>query len=213
MADKTTVALIDDDDAVLDSLQLYLRRRGLTATCFPSAPDFLAALDAGSDFDCVVCDVKMTRMTGLQLQRILTERGGLLPLILITGHGDIDMAVSAIKAGASDFIEKPIDNRRLADGIVEAVGRKRDTLADEREAAALGKRYAELSERQQQVMSLATQGFSNKEIAAQLGISPRTVEHYRESAMERMQAGSLAELVHMAVRLKVHTGPRKDNTA
>jgi len=141
-------------------------------------------------------------MTGLALQRALAQRACLLPIIIVTGHGDIDMAVSAIKAGAFDFIEKPIDDRRLVTSISEAVRRSRDKIASERELADLERRYAELSERQRQVMDFATQGLSNKEIAARLGISPRTVEHYRESAMERMQAGRLAELVYMAVRLR-----------
>ena len=112
------------------------------------------------------------------------------------------MAVSAIKAGAFDFIEKPIDDRRLVASIGEAIRRRKDKMADERELVDLQRRYTELSDRQRQVMDLAIQGLSNKEIAARLGISPRTVEHYRESAMQRMQASRLAELVYMAVRLK-----------
>jgi RNA polymerase sigma factor (sigma-70 family) len=146
----------------------------------------------------------MPGMTGVQLQGALARLTPSLPLIIITGHGDVDMAVSTIKAGAFDFIEKPIDDRRLASSIGEAVARNRDKLKEDRELAGLSKRYAELSERQRQVMELAIQGQSNKEIAAQLGISPRTVEHYRESAMERMQATRFAELIQMAMRLKSH---------
>ena len=204
MPDKVTVALIDDDDAILDSLQNYLRRRGFTVTCYRAAKPFLTALDAGQLFDCVVSDVRMPGMTGVELQQVLARRMPNLPLIVITGHGDIDMAVSTIKAGAFDFIEKPIDDRRLASSISEAVTRNKDKLEEDRQLAELGKRYAELSERQRQVMDLAIQGQSNKEIAAQLGISPRTVEHYRESAMERMQASRFAELIQMAMRLKSH---------
>jgi two-component system response regulator FixJ len=204
MPDKITVALIDDDDAILDSLQNYLRRRGLAVTCFRAAKPFLDELEAGGLFDCVVSDVRMPGMSGVELQVALARRMPSLPLIIITGHGDIDMAVSTIKAGAFDFIEKPIDDRRLASSIGEAVTRNRDKLEEDRQLAELGKRYAELSERQRQVMDLAIQGQSNKEIAAQLGISPRTVEHYRESAMERMQANRFAELIQMAMRLKSH---------
>ena len=202
MVERLSIALIDDDEAILDSVQLYLGRRGFAVSCFRAAKPLLDALDAGSEFDCVVTDVKMPGMSGLALQRALSQRACLLPVIIITGHGDIDMAVSAIKAGASDFIEKPIDDRRLVTSIGEAVRRSRDKMATERELVDLQKRYAELSERQRQVMDLAIQGLSNKEIAARLGISPRTVEHYRESAMERMQASRLAELVYMAVRLR-----------
>ena len=202
MAERPSVALIDDDEAILDSVQHYLRRRGFSVSCFRAAKPLLDALDAGTEFDCVVTDVRMPGISGLALQQALAQRACLLPVIMITGHGDIDMAVSAIKAGAFDFIEKPIDDRRLVASINEAIRRTKDKMADERELVDLQARYAELSDRQRQVMDLAIQGFSNKEIAARLGISPRTVEHYRESAMERMQATRLAELVYMAVRLK-----------
>jgi len=202
MAEKAKVALIDDDEPILDSLQLYLRRRGFAVSCFQSGAAFLEALTTGSQFQCVVTDVRMPRMTGLELQRVLTERCRSLPLIVITGHGDIAMAVTAVKAGAFDFIEKPIDERRLAGSIHGAIEANRGVLAGERQLAELEKRFADLSERQRQVVELAVQGLSNKEIGLQLGISPRTVEHYRESAMERMQATRFAELIQMVVRLK-----------
>lgn len=201
MPEKAKVALIDDDEAVLDSLQLYLRRRGFLVSCFASGAEFLHALDTGSDFQCIVTDVRMPRMTGLELQHILVERTRSLPLIIITGHGDIAMAVTAVKAGAYDFIEKPIDERRLAASIHEAIESNRDAIADDKQYAELQKRFADLSERQRQVVNLAVQGLSNKEIGLQLGISPRTVEHYRESAMERMQATRFAELIQMVVKL------------
>jgi two-component system, LuxR family, response regulator FixJ len=208
MADILNVALIDDDEAILDSLQLYLRRKSFAVSCYRSAKSFLDALDAGAAFDCIVSDVKMPGFSGLDLQRSLGNRSERIPLVLITAHGDVDMAVSTIKAGAYDFIEKPVDGRRLAASVSEAVKWSRERLVDERQIAILRRRFGELSERQQQVVSLAVQGLSNKEIAARLSLSPRTVEHYRESAMERMQAGSLAELVHMAVRLKILRPPR-----
>ena len=210
MTKQLAIALVDDEEAILDSVQVYLRRRGFAVTCFRAAKPLLDALDAGSEFDCVVTDVRMPGMSGLELQQALAQRACLLPVIMITGHGDIGMAVSAIKTGAFDFIEKPIDDRRLLTSIGEAVKRSRDKMTDERELVDLQKRYAELSERQRQVMDLAIQGLSNKEIAARLGISPRTVEHYRESAMERMQAHRLAQLVYMAVRLKRHATADRD---
>jgi two-component system response regulator FixJ len=206
MAERLSIALIDDDDAILDSLQLYLGRRGVAVSCFRSTAPFLDALGSGTAFDCVVTDVKMPGMSGVALQRALAQRVPVLPVILITGHGDVDMAVSAIKAGAFDLIEKPVDDRRLLSSISEAVRRSRETMQDARELAVLQERYAQLSERQRQVMELAVEGFSNKEIAARLGISPRTAEHYREMAMERMQASGLAELVYMAVRLRGQAG-------
>ena len=209
MAEKSKVALVDDDDAILNSVQLYLGRRGFAVSCFRGAKQLLDALDAGAEFACLVTDVRMPGITGMELQSLLAQRACKIPLIIITGHGDIAMAVSAVKAGAFDFIEKPIDDRRLAASIGEAIKQSRDKVADQRELAELAKRYAELSDRQRQVMEFAIQGLSNKEIALQLNISPRTVEHYRELAMERMQASRLAEFIHMAVRLKSHLAFRK----
>jgi two-component system response regulator FixJ len=208
MPEKPHVALIDDDAAILDSLQLHLARRGFAVSCFRAARPMLEALEAGCEFDCVVTDVRMPGTSGLALRSALGRRAPSVPVIIITGHGDVDMAVSSLKAGAFDFIEKPIDGRRLVASINEAISRSRDKLADERELAELERRYAGLSERQRQVMDLAIQGLSNKEIGARLEISPRTVEHYRESAMERMQARRLAELVYMALRLKGQGGAR-----
>ena len=206
--EQAKVALIDDDEPILDSLQLYLRRKGFDVSCFKSARAFLEALETESEFRCVVTDVRMPKMTGLELQQVLRERCQSLPMIMITGHGDIAMAVSAVKAGAFDFIEKPIDERRLAESISKAIERNRDAVADQRQIAELSKRFADLSERQRQVVELAIQGMSNKEIGLQLGISPRTVEHYRESAMERMQATRFAELIQMVVRLKANKPQR-----
>jgi two-component system response regulator FixJ len=203
MTDSIRVALIDDDGDVLDALASFLDHRGLSVIAFPAAQPFLAALAEGAAFDCIVSDVRMPEMSGLELQRLLNGMTGAPPLILITGHGDIDMAVTALKAGAADFIEKPTDDERLLASIRTAVTRNRELARDQSELAAIRRRYEQLSERQREVMGLAIRGMSNKEIAAQLGISPRTVEHYREWAMERMQAGNFAELVQMAALLKL----------
>jgi two-component system response regulator FixJ len=203
MSDRISVALIDDDGAVLDALASFLLRRGVSVTTFASARAFIDALETGGRFDCVVTDVRMPDMSGLELQRLLNGRPGSPPLIVITGHGDVDMAVTALKAGAVDFIEKPTDDERLLASIKTAVSRSRETERDEAELSAIAKRYEQLSERQREVMGLAIRGLSNKEIAMKLGISPRTVEHYREWAMERMQAGNFAELVQMAAQLKL----------
>jgi two-component system response regulator FixJ len=207
MSDKIIVALIDDDGAVLDALSSFLQRRGLAVTSYTASRAFLDAVDAGDRFDCIVTDVRMPDLSGLELQRHLNGTPGAPPLIIITGHGDVDMAVSAIKAGAADFIEKPTDDERLLASIRTAVSRRREVERDEAELAKIARRYEQLSDRQREVMRLAIRGLSNKEIAAQLGISPRTVEHYREWAMERMQAGNFAELVQMAAQLKL-TGER-----
>jgi two-component system response regulator FixJ len=203
MSETIRVALIDDDDDVLDALASFLEHRGLSVTSYSASRPLIEAVDLGEGFDCIVSDVRMPEMSGLELQRLLNGMMSSPPLILITGHGDIDMAVSALKAGAADFIEKPTDDERLLASIRSAVSRNRETLREQAELAVLRQRYEQLSDRQREVMGLAISGLSNKEVAAQLGISPRTVEHYREWAMERMQANNFAELVQMAAQLKL----------
>jgi len=193
------VALIDDDEAVLDSLRLYLEHKRVDVACYPSADAFLGAGAGGEGFDCVVADVRMPGTSGLDLVRRI---GRAVPIVLITGHGDVDMAVQAIKLGAFDFIEKPFDESRLLAAIESAVaqaGVRQDSPA---EIAEWRERAAGLSERQRQVMDLAAAGLSNKEIGQRLGISGRTVEIHRAWMMERMGARNLAELVRMSMRLK-----------
>lgn len=195
------VYLIDDDAAVLDALGLYLETKGFIVQRFRDA-DAVAALDLDRQANqCIVSDVRMQGMSGLELMAVLKRRGITVPLILITGHGDIDMAVSAIKAGAHDFLEKPFDERRLVASIEEAVAAFRQRQSATHEADGLRARHDELSERQQQVMAMAAKGLTNKEIGATLGISPRTVEIYRARVMERMGARTLADLVRIALAI------------
>ncbi len=194
------VALIDDDPAVLDSLKLYLERQGIAVTCFASADAFTAGEDEG--LDCVVADVRMPGLSGLDLVRRFAAAGRSTPVILITGHGDIDMAVAAIKLGAFDFIEKPFDESRLLEAIRNATGEARQKQAAVAEFADLRAQFDGLTERQRQVLELAVEGHSNKEIAGRLGISFRTVEIHRAWMMERMGARNLAELVRMEMQIK-----------
>lgn len=194
------IALIDDDPAVLDSLKLYLERQGSTVACFVSADAFLGAKDEG--FDCVVSDVRMPGLSGLDLVRDFTAEGRITPVILITGHGDVDMAVAALKLGAFDFIEKPFDESRLLDAVHNATGVVRQKQAASAELTDLRGRFESLTERQRQVLELAVDGLSNKEIADRLGISFRTVEVHRAWMMERMGARNLAELVRMEMLLQ-----------
>ena len=195
-----TVALIEDDEAVLHSLQLLLERRGIAVRCFPSAELFLASLPVDVPA-CVVTDVRMPGLSGLDLQRELKRLGVGVPVILITGHGDIAMAVTAIKDGAADFIEKPFDDERLVQSLAQAMAAERELRSEAAERSELAARVAELSPRQREVMYLVAEGLSNKQIALQLGISPRTVENYRAWAMERMGASNLADLVRKVLIL------------
>jgi two-component system, LuxR family, response regulator FixJ len=200
--DKVAIALIEDDEPIRDSLQMYLQMKGLGVTGFDRLESCLAALDDGLKVECFVSDVRLPGRSGLELQGELKLRHLTAPVILITGHGDIDMAVTALKAGAYDFIEKPCDERRLIASVNEAVSQSRVLQSETDEVSELQRRLASLSARQRQVMELAAEGLGNKEIAARLEISPRTVEMYRAWVMEKMGAHNLAELVRIAMRLE-----------
>jgi len=202
MTDPIHLALIDDDEAVLDALRHYFARRNIRTSCFQLANDLLAAIDQGGRFDCIVSDIRMPVMSGLDLAHRLNERGVTWPMILITGHGDIDMAVAAIKSGAFDFIEKPFDEARLLASIQQAVSEKRQDESDAAELEQLATRFNALSSRQRQVMELVAAGLSSKEIGSQLNISPKTVEHHRAWLMERVGARNVAELVRMAMKIQ-----------
>ena len=194
------IALIEDDEAVLRSLSLLLESKGVAVRAYASAESFLADAEAGPP-QCVVTDIRMPGMSGLELQRELKARDAAVPMILITGHGDIAMAVQAIKQGAFDFIEKPFDDERLIASIAEAVERGQRARVEQNEREQLEARVADLSPRQVEVMHLVADGFSNKEIALKLDISPRTVENYRAWVMEKMGAGNLADLVRKVIAL------------
>jgi RNA polymerase sigma factor (sigma-70 family) len=202
MTDRVNIALIDDDSAVLDSLALYLARQEIVASCFSNAEAFLTAIDNASQFDCVVSDVRMPGASGLDLVRHLTKRTFCRPIILITGHGDIDMAVSAIKIGAFDFIEKPFDEARLLASIRNALEQNRRRMNDTAELEQLQTRFNSLSVRQREVLELAAAGLSSKEIGRRLGISPKTVENHRAWVMERLGTRNLAELVRAAMTIQ-----------
>jgi two-component system response regulator FixJ len=202
MAEKIRLALIDDDAAVLDSLRLYLERNGVVVSGFSTADAFLAILGNAGSVDCIVADVRMPGLSGIDLVREMADRRNRPPIILITAHGDVDMAVSAIKQGAFGFIEKPFDEARLLESIRAAAGQAIPAQAPaDRDLDELKERALGLTDRQRQVMELAAAGLSNKEIALRLGISPRTVENHRAWMMERMGARNLAELIRLVTRL------------
>jgi len=201
MSDGIHIALIDDDPAVLDSLRLYLGLNGVTTSCFSAAEDFLATTKIRTSFDCVVADVRMPGLSGIDLVRQMASLGNPIPIILITAHGEVEMAVGAIKFGAFDFISKPFDEKRLLKSILEAVSPAPKTGDDSADLTELRARADSLTDRQREVMQLAATGLSNKEIALRLRISHRTVENHRAWVMERMQARNLAELVRKMIKL------------
>ena len=191
-----TITLIEDDAAVLDSLRTLLELRGMAVQCFTSVEAFLASeRDHERKSACIVSDVRLPGRSGLDLQRALKESGSQIPVILITGHGDIPMAVAAMRDGAYDFLEKPYDADRLIASIQNALTAQQRLGSREEEKRLLMERMAELSPRQKEVMLLVAEGLSNKQIAAQLRISPRTVENYRAWVMERLGASNIADLV------------------
>jgi len=204
MPDRLHVALIDDDAAVLDALRYYLARQSIRTSTFQAARDFLEALDRHEQFDCVVSDVRMPGMSGLDLMKHLNERGYAGPVILITGHGDVDMAVGAIKNGAFDFIEKPFDEARLLTSIRQGAERMRQNKSEAAEIDELQSRFDSLSARQREVMELAVAGLSSKEIGIRLNISPKTVENHRAWVMERIGARNVADLIRKAMKVRSH---------
>lgn len=200
-----TIALIEDDAAILRSLALLLEGRGMMVRCYASVEEFLANSSMGA-LGCVVSDIRMPGLSGLDLQHELKRRDTALPVILITGHGDIGMAVKAIKEGAFDFIEKPFDDELLIASIENAVRSGERQRVKLGEHAELRARMTELSPRQLEVMQMVVEGLSSKEIAIRLAISPRTVENYRAWVMEKMSASNLADLVRKVLSLQNDAG-------
>ncbi len=202
--DLSLVHIIDDDDAVRDSLALLLDSAGIAVRTYASASDFLA-LAPGLAAGCVLTDVRMPDLDGLALQRRLTEVGVTLPVIVMTGHADVPIAVAALKAGALDFLEKPFDDDRLLGAVRTALTASRDARRHAAAAARIAARLASLTPREREVLDLLVAGNPNKTIAHDLGASPRTVEVHRARVMDKMGARSLAELVRMVVAVAPET--------
>jgi len=200
MPDAPTVFVVDDDEAVRDALRLLIASVGLAVETFATAGELLAAVDAQTR-GCLVLDVRMPGMSGLELQERLSAMGAVLPIIFITGHGDVPMAVRAMKAGALDFLLKPFHDQNLLDRIHQALDRDRDEVRELERRAALRERAATLTPREREVLDAVVAGHANKVIAGRLGLSQRTVEIHRAKVMEKMQASSLADLVRMSLRL------------
>jgi two-component system, LuxR family, response regulator FixJ len=202
MPDKT-VFVIDDDSAVRRGLRFLLRSAGYTVEAFPSALSFLQGYDPRQG-GCLLLDVQMPQMTGLELQQQLNVRGWRIPVIFITGHGTVSLAIAAIKAGAFDFIEKPLREEMLLDCVERSLHRN-DAAHEERlQRAQLEARAALLTSREREVLELVAAGEPSKIIARHLGISFRTVELHRAHIIEKLQARSLSDLIRMAIIIKTH---------
>lgn len=192
------VFVVDDDEAVRNSLRLLLKSMGMPAVIHGSAEEFLANYDPDQP-GCIVLDVRMPGMSGPELQEELNRRGAIIPVIFVTGHGDVPMAVEAMQHGAVDFLQKPFSDKELTDRIQRALAadrRNRDLLGEKEQIRA---RLAMLTRRERQVLELVTRGKSNKVIAGDLGVSQRTVEIHRAHLTEKMRATSLAHLVRMTM--------------
>ena len=197
------VFVVDDDPSVQRSICRLLRTAGLSAQTFSSPKEFLDGEVPAGATGCVVLDVRMPGMSGLDLQEELQRRGVRLPIVFITGHGTIPMSVRAMKQGALDFLEKPFNSETLIEAIRRAIGRSQETATEEHERRDLEKKFESLAPRQREVFQRVVTGKLNKQIALELGIVEKTVKLHRARVMKKMQAGSLAELVQLAERLNL----------
>jgi len=202
MEQKARVYVIDDDAAMRDSLEFLLDSSGFDVTLFESAQHFLDALP-GLAFGCIVSDVRMPGIDGIELLKHMKAAGSRFPILIMTGHGDVPLAVEAMKLGAVDFLEKPFEDERLTTMIESAARQAEPAAKTEAATQEIVARVASLSPRERQVMDGLTAGLSNKLIAREYDISPRTIEVYRANVMTKMSANSLSELVRLAMRAGV----------
>jgi len=192
------VYIIDDDDAVRDAMSMFFETEDMLHETFASAEQFLQAFD-GTQQGCLVVDIRMQGLSGLELQTELNHLKSILPIIFITGHGDLPMAVEAMRQGAIDFLRKPIDEASLLGRIEQAFDRERQLRETDKEKLDTRSKLNALTERERQVYALVTAGITNKVIALELGISERTVEVHRSSVMRKMDASTIAELIRMQI--------------
>ena len=195
---KGTVHVVDDDEAVRDSLQWLLEGKDYRVRCFDSAESFLSRFDA-REVACVLADIRMNGMSGLELQDKLIERKSPLPIVFITGHGDVPMAVSSMKKGAMDFIEKPFKEEELVSLVERMLEKARVSFSQHLEAASRDALLSRLTAREAQVLERIVAGLLNKQIADDLGISIKTVEAHRANIMEKLNANTVADLLKTAL--------------
>jgi FixJ family two-component response regulator len=209
MPESSTVFLVDDDPSVRRALTRLIKSAGYTVQAFASARDFLAYWRATDEVPaCLVLDVRMPGLSGLDLQHELQAAHTLLPIIFVTGHGDIPMSVKAMKEGAVDFLPKPVKGKDLLRAIDQALARANHDYAERRELEDIHRRVKSLTPREREVMSFAVRGFLNKQIAFELGTVEKTVKVHRARVMEKMEVQSFAELVRISERVSV---PGKQN--
>jgi two-component system, LuxR family, response regulator FixJ len=200
MKKNPIVMVVDDDAGIRNAMRILLKSVGIEATLYASAQEFLAAYQP-SQPGCLVLDIRMPGMSGLELQQQLNLRGAVVPVIFMTGHGDIPMAVEAMQHGAFDFLQKPFRDQDLLDRIQRAIARDAERRESLGEHTRIKSHLESLTAREREVLDLMVKGKQNKQIAQDLGVSPRTIEIHRARVMEKMEAHSVAELVRMMLDL------------
>ncbi len=203
-SERIRIAIIEDDDSVRQALSFQLRTAGFEVDSYSSAEGLLEASDA-KKFDCVVADVYLPKMNGLQLQEELNSTIPFGSIVFITGHGDLSLGMQAMRKGAVDFLEKPVDDRALLSSIARGADLSRRRRAERSRLIELEERHRSLTSREREVFALITSGLLNKQVASELGTTERTVKAHRASVMIKMGAGSIADLVRMAGVLQLHS--------
>jgi FixJ family two-component response regulator len=203
-SERIRIALIEDDDSVRQALSFQLRTAGFEVDSYSSAEELLEASDA-KEFDCVVADIYLPRMNGLQLQEELNRTIPYASIVFITGHGDLSLGMQAMRKGAVDFLEKPVDDRVLLSSIARGADLSRRRRAERYRFIELEELHRSLTSREREVFALITSGLLNKQVASELGTTERTVKAHRASVMIKMRAGSIADLVRMAGVLELHS--------
>ncbi len=194
-----TVFIVDDDDAIRDSMSMLMETIGLNTQSFASAQEFLDSFDVDKP-GCLVLDIRMPGMSGLELQQELVRKNSMLPIVFVTGHGDIPMAVQAIQNGAADFIQKPFRDQDLLDRVNQALKSCHEVHNSQQQSQSVKAHIHNLTPREHQIMEMIVEGKANKVIAIDLGLSQRTIEAHRKNVMQKLEARSLADLVRIVTQ-------------